>query len=182
MSTTTQNLATQACFPSQQAIIEYFNSHPLKITGSFESLVVKSHAPDGIEKVAKCFADKTMPHGSIENGVKEALTDHEEEKKLAKLETALGKLLLSCEQIDAGKPSDFTLSMKQIHKNVQDIQDPDPWFDLVVKMHVHVLKDLLDRATYTPPKEGEKSWTRHVADLTKKETPLGQLNLDKGFV
>jgi hypothetical protein len=155
---TTQELATQVCFPSQQAIIEYFNSHPLKTMGSFDSAEVKSCAPDGIEKVAKCFADKTMPYGSIENDVKEALTDHEEEQKLA---------------------DDFRLSMKQLHKNIQHL---DPYFEIIVGMHLRVLQDLLGRVIYTPSKESENGWTRHVADLTKKETPSGQLNLDKDFV
>lgn len=172
--------STLVCFPNQQEIVQYFNSHPLKTEGSFETAVAKSNGPDGIEKVSKYFADKKMLFSSIKNGVEEALTDHEEAKKQAELEIALGKFLMSCEQIDAGKPSHFTQQMKQIY---QDIQIHQTWFDAVVALHVHVLEDLLERATYTPPtQEGETRWTRHVADLTKKETSSGQLNLDKNYV
>jgi hypothetical protein len=124
---------------------------------------MQSMAPDGVEKVSKFFADKKMSRDSIENGVKEALTNKEEEEKLAQLEVALQKVIHSCETIDQGNPDWFTLSMKETHSR---IKEPNLSFELVVKLYDHVLRDLLDKATYTPPKEGEPNWTRRVDDLT----------------
>ena len=168
-------------FPSQLAIIDYINSHPLQTTGALDTAVVKSRAPDGIQKVATYFANKQMPFNEIQQHVKEVLTDHDEEKKLADLITDLQGYTTECVKTDNNQPSPFTQEMEHILFNAQRAAK-DPIFDTVVVLYETILHDLLDKATFTPPKDGSATWTRHVEDLTtKKELPSGN-DLNKNYV
>jgi hypothetical protein len=167
---------TMVTFPNQQMITDYMNSHPLKITGALDTPIVKDSTPDSFQKVAQYFADKKMPFSEIRKNVKEVLTD----QKLARLTTALRKLTVSWKNIDAqsgNQPDALTARMADI---LSQTQQQSSYVEIVVELYAHVLRDLLDKATFTPPIDGSEKWTRHVVeDLTiKKETSSGFIAAD----
>ncbi len=172
MSTKTV-FASTVSFPNQQAIIDYINGHPIK--PSLETKFMQSTTPNGVGKIAKFFADKTMPREEIKKNLEVILVNQEENEKPASLSTALEKLILSCEKIDAKsekkQPSQFTSSMKEVY---EISKNADRNFEIAIKIYDSVLQDLLDGATFTPPSieeqaKGNHSWTRHVQVMNLEE-------------
>lgn len=156
-------------FPDQQAIINYINSHPMKITGCFDKPVMQRYS---IEKVAASFANKVMIPNEIEKNVRSALVEDiqdEETKKLAQLTIGLQSFADKCDEIDAkyGSVSSTAREIKKIHDQTKPA---NPFFEVPVAIYTSVLQDLIKNATFTPPKDGKGEWTQHVTDLTKEKS------------
>ena len=154
---------TRRTFPDQQAIINYFNSHPMKITGCFDKPVMQNYS---IEKVAAFFANKIMTLTEIEKNVRSALFESipdEEVKKLAQLTIAL--------QVFADKPTGSASNVAHELSAIHDRTKPaNPTFEVPVMIYAEVLKDLIEKAPCSPPKDGGTTLTKHVADLTKEKS------------
>ena len=207
--------ASLVVFPKQQQILDYINNHPIQ--SSIDTPVVKSTAPDSLQKVAKYFSEKKMELSEIKGHVKIAITQEDEDyAKLKKLQDALAKFILKCEEIDeksvvkeptadnqdkparildseldapqknedqesiikpprfplSSKDSSFTMGMKDAYSHAEL---NDQYVALIVTIYDSVLRDLLEGATYTPPKDDPNgTWarsisTRNVSDLTTQQ-------------
>jgi hypothetical protein len=154
---------TIACFPSQQAITDYFATHPYK--KYLDDEIIKSKAPNGIQKVADFFANKQIPSDQVNENVINALDVREGIKSMAELGADVAKLTGDWEKIDKGNANHHTNTMKDIHAKIALL---GAQLKLVVKIYDVILNDLLDNATYTPPPPEGKEWTRHVGVVTRR--------------
>ncbi len=156
-------------FPDQQAIIAYINSHPMKQTGCFDKPVMQRYS---IEKVAVYFANKVMIPNEIEKNVRGLLVEDiqdEETKEMAQLTIGLQSFADKCNEIDA-KYGSVSSSAREIKKIYDQTKPANPMFEVPVLVYTSVLQDLIEKATYTPPKDGKGGWTKNVTDLTKEKS------------
>jgi hypothetical protein len=163
MSLTATGLVT---FPDQQKIIDYINGHPGKM--ALDTPVVQTTFPDGIQKIAAQFANKTMKHEEIKSNIETAMTIvNEETKKWTALKSGLSNLVTTLkanDQKQESKPSTFTQEMKMIHDKMAYTDTQNAIYtDMVSTFFQKILDDVLDNATFTPPlPNADGKWTRHV--------------------
>ncbi len=151
-------LSTTVTFPSQQAITDYISSHPLKAN----AIDIHMYIPNSLPVIAKCFADKQMQRTEIEANVRKAIREaHEDHEKLTKLLEAVEQFVISCEEKGQGE-SELTSGLKR-----DVLSRPEPGLlTITVGVYKSALNDLLDGATFTPPKEKDGSWIKHVTKIS----------------
>lgn len=149
------NSAQTVKFPSEEEINAYIQTHPLKKTGTDTALYV----PKVFQTLAAFFANKEIPKDQIEAHVSQmmgiAIEKHgsEDQVKLHKLHRDVKGLVAKWEEakIDA-----FSLKSDVLASTTP------PLLDATIKVCNHLVKDILDKATFLPPEQGQDSWTRVV--------------------
>jgi hypothetical protein len=192
---------TEVCFPTQQAIVEYYNNHPLVLTQSIPTSPIKHNLPNSIEKIASCFANRRMRSDLIEYKVRRTLAQYKVDT-LGVLQNDLNQFFESYRNGLENPPKDLnnnapsleqeideqkqialanykrSIEMELQQQNRSSIEmEPqqekiahtrDAALEIKTLLHVKVLKDLLEKATFLPPKNDGEGWTRVVTDVTNK--------------
>ncbi len=150
-------------FPGQQEIIAYLNTHPGHNI-VLQSEKITKNFPGATEKVATFFANKKMKLSEILDNVSAVLWGPEEWKAEKQARDALDDLIRGLEQRSAPEAENWKLTRKEV-------QQANSLFNVTADFYCDTLKDLLDKATFTPPSPGERKWKKHipVVNLTNSQ-------------
>lgn len=152
-------------FPSEEAINEYMKTHPMSITG----IAVNLYVPKLFEFLANYFRNKEIPLNDLKKEVEIAVdaaidkNGNEDQQKLNGLRKGLGKFNASMKERDI---VDF--EMQRI-----EIESIPPHLKATLAVCEKMMEDVLERATFTPPKDDSGKWTKNkVVQLDDKKSDV----------
>ncbi len=154
-------------FPGRQEMLTYMNNHPGHNIVLQNPQLTKNF-PGATEKVAAFFANKKMVQNEILDNVSAILWGPEKWKEEKQSRQLFNDLITGLE-----KTSDtYYIEQAKTWKSIRmEAEAGNTLFNVTANMYCEILKDLLDKATFTPPGPGENKWKKHipVVNLTNNQ-------------
>lgn len=142
----TQTVTPAGRFPDQQAIVAFIHEYnSTKAKGALDSRFISSAVPNGTQKVAEYFANKSFERIALKDNVRTALMKgNKDAEQLAGLKVYLAQCIAQCEQARQTTPEKDISQLKERLKSIQ-AKCENSSFEQAVQLYHQIMLELFNK-------------------------------------